>query len=146
MRVLVMVKATPETENQSMPAEQMEQMFLEMGKYNEELTNAGIMISGEGLLPSSKGHKINFKGDERTVVDGPFAEAKELVAGFWIWQVESMEQAVEWAKKCPNPTGQEGQLEIRQIASAEDFGDAYTSEVKEQEDRLRAELERRQGS
>ena len=146
MRVLVMVKATPETENESIPAEQMEQMFLEMGKYNEELANAGIMLSGEGLLPSSKGYKVNFKGDERTVVDGPFAEAKELVAGFWIWQVDSMEQAVEWAKKCPNPTGQEGQLEIRQIGSVEDFGEAYTLEVKEQEDRLRAELERRQGS
>ena len=144
MRVIVMVKATPETENQSTTPEQMEQMFLEMGKYNEELTNAGIMLSGEGLLPSSKGYRVNFHGDERTVVDGPFTEAKELVAGFWIWQVDSLEQAVEWARKCPNPTGLDGQLEIRQIASAEDFGDAYTPEVKEQEDRLRTELESRQ--
>jgi hypothetical protein len=145
MRVIVMVKATPETENQDLPPEEMEKMFLEMGKYNEELVAAGIMLSGEGLLPSSKGHKINFHGDERTVVDGPFVEAKELVAGFWIWQVDSMEQAVEWALKCPNPTGQDGQLEIRQIGSVEDFGEAYTEEVKEQEDRIRAELERRQG-
>jgi hypothetical protein len=144
MRVLVMVKATPETENESIPADKMEQMFLEMGKYNEELVNAGIMLSGEGLLPSSTGHKISFRGNERTVVDGPFTEAKELVAGFWIWQVDSMEQAVEWAKKCPNPTGQDGELEIRQIGEVPDFGEAYTPEVKEQEDRLRAELERRQ--
>jgi len=144
MRVLVMVKGTSETENESTPPEVMEKMFLEMGKFNEELVNAGVMLSGEGLLPSSKGHKVNFRGDERTVVDGPFTEAKELVAGFWIWQVNSMEEAIEWAKKCPNPTGQEGQLEIRQIASEEDFGEAYTPEVKEQEDRLRAELESRQ--
>jgi hypothetical protein len=146
MRVIVMVKATAETENnENTTPEQMEQMFLEMGKYNEELVNAGIMLSGEGLLPSSTGHRINFRGDERTVVDGPFTESKELVAGFWIWQVDSMEQAVEWAKKCPNPKGQDGQLEIRQIASAEEFGEAYTPEVKEQEDRIRAKLEKRQG-
>ena len=144
MRVLVMVKSTPETENENIPAEETEKMFLEMGKFNEELVAAGIMLSGEGLLPSSQGHRIDFRGNERTVRDGPFAEAKELVAGFWIWQVDSMEQAVEWAKKCPNPTGQDGQLEIRQIAGVEDFGDAYTDKVKEQEDRIRAELEQRE--
>ena len=140
MRVIVMVKSTPENENQ----DPNEEMFLEMGKYNEELIKAGIMISGEGLLPSSNGYRVDFHGDERTVVDGPFTEAKELVAGFWIWQVDSLEQALEWAKKCPNPTGQDGQLEIRRIAEAEDFGDAYTPEVQEQEARLRSQLENQQ--
>jgi hypothetical protein len=141
---MVIVKASPETEANSIPDEQMSQMFTEMGNYNEQLVNAGIMLSGEGLLPSAKGTRINFRGTQRTVVDGPFAEAKELVAGFWIWKVDSFDQAIEWAKKCPNPTGQDGQLEIRQIAEADDLGDAYTQEARAQDDRLRAEIERQQ--
>jgi len=141
MRVMVMVKANGESEAGYAPSEEM---LLEMGNYNEELVKAGIMLSGEGLHPSAKGYRIDFHDDERTVVDGPFAESKELVAGFWIWQVDSLEQAVEWAKKCPNPTGQDGQLEIRQVFEAEEFGEAYTPEVQEQEARLRGELERQQ--
>jgi hypothetical protein len=140
---MVIVKATPESESNQVPDEKM---FTEMGKYNEELVNAGIMLSGEGLLPSAKGARVNFRGTERTVVDGPFAEAKELVAGFWIWKVDSLEQAIEWAKKCPNPTGEDGQLEIRQIGEMEDYGAEFTPELREQEDRLRAELDRRHGA
>lgn len=140
MRVMVMVKATPETEDEgSVPDEQM---FREMGAYNEQLVNAGIMLAGDGLQPSSKGARILFDGDKRSVVDGPFTEAKELIAGFWIWKVNSLEEAIEWAKKCPNPTGAQGQLEIRPIFEAEDFGDAFTPELREQEERLRAQIER----
>jgi hypothetical protein len=117
-------------------------MFTEMGNYNEELVKAGVMLAGEGLLPSSKGKRIQFSGTKRTVVDGPFSEAKELVAGYWIWRVASMDEAVEWAKRCPNPTGKEGQLEIRQIGELEDFGDALTPEARAQEERLRAETEK----
>ena len=142
MRVMVIVKATKSSEEGTMPAEQMQQMFTEMGNYNEQLVKAGIMLAGEGLQPSSKGKRIKFSGSKRTVVDGPFAEAKELIAGYWLWQVDSMEQAVEWARRCPNPMpGEEGELEIRQIQELEDFGAELTPEARAQEERLRAELE-----
>jgi hypothetical protein len=141
MKVIVMVKGTNNSETGAMPDEQM---LTEMGKYNEQLVKAGIMLAGEGLHPSSKGKRIKFSGSQRTVVDGPFAEAKELVAGFWIWQVKSIEEAVEWARRCPNPTGEEGELEIRQIFEAEDFGAEFTPELRAQEERLRAEIAQKQ--
>ncbi len=142
MRVMVIVKATPQSEQGAMPSEQL---MVEMGNYNEELVRAGIMLAGDGLHPSSKGKRVRFVGGKREVIDGPFAETKELIAGFWIWQVRSMEEAVEWARRCPNPMpGEEGVLEIRPVFEAEDFGEAYTPEVREQEERLRAELERQQ--
>ena len=140
MRVMVIVQASKETEAGVLPSEQM---LAEMGKYNEELVKAGVMQSGEGLQASSKGARVRFSGKKRTVIDGPFAETKELIAGFWIWQVESLAEAIDWAKKCPNPTGEESQLEIRQIFEAEDFGESFTPELRAQEDRLRAELEKR---
>jgi hypothetical protein len=118
-----------------------EAMLTEMGKYNEQLVEAGIMQAGEGLHPSSKGARVHFSAGEPVVVDGPFAESKELVAGFWIWKVDSLEHAVEWAKRCPNPTGDESVLEIRQVFEAEDFGDEFTPELREQEERLRARTE-----
>jgi hypothetical protein len=122
----------------------MQKMFTEMGNYNEELVKAGIMLAGEGLLPSSKGKRILFSGDKRTVIDGPFAEAKELIAGYWLWKVDSMEQAVEWARRCPHPMpGEDGELEIRQIGEMEDFGAEFTPEARAQEERLRAELEKK---
>jgi len=141
MKVMVMVKATKSSETGRMPSEAE---LTAMGKFNEELVNAGVMVSGEGLHPSANGKRVTFAGDKRTVVDGPFSETKELVAGFWIWQVSSMEEAVEWARRCPNPMpeGEEGVLEIRRIFEAEDFGDALTPELRAQEDRLRAEVER----
>jgi hypothetical protein len=141
---MVIVKATPETENESIPDDVMQKMFTEMGNYNEQLVNAGIMKAGEGLHPSSRGKRIKFSGEKRTVVDGPFAEAKELVAGFWLWEVKDMDEAVEWAKRCPNPTGEESELEIRVIQEMEDFGPAFTDEARDQEDRLRAQLEKQQ--
>jgi hypothetical protein len=144
MRVMVIVKATKSSEEGTMPPEQMQQMFTEMGNYNEELVKAGIMLAGEGLQPSSKGKRIKFSGSKRTVIDGPFAEAKELIAGYWLWKVDSMEQAVEWARRCPNPMpGEEGELEIRQIQELEDFGAELTPEARAQEERLRAELEQK---
>jgi hypothetical protein len=143
MRVTVFVKANKDSEAGVMPSQDL---LAAMGKYNEELVNAGIMLAGEGLHPSSRGKRIRFSGDSRTVVDGPFAETKELVAGFWIWQVRSMEEAVEWAKRCPNPTGEEGVLEIRPVFEAEDFGEAFTPELREQEERLRAQIEDQQRS
>ena len=144
MRVLVIVKSNPQTEANAVPEAEMTEMFEAMGKYNEELANAGIMVSGEGLLPSSRGARVHFSGEERRVVDGPFTEAKELVAGYWIWQVDSFEQAVDWAKRCPNPSGAEGQLEVRVIGEMEDFGDAMTPELAEQEDRIRDQIEKNQ--
>jgi hypothetical protein len=138
MRFMVLVKANKETEAGMMPDETL---LTEMGKYNEDLVNAGVMLAGEGLHPSSKGARVRFSGKERTVIDGPFAETKELIAGFWLWQVKSKEEAIEWAKRCPNPTGAAGELEIRQIFDAEDFGEAFTPELKAQEERLRAEVE-----
>ncbi|HEV8236143.1 MAG TPA: YciI family protein, partial [Gemmatimonadaceae bacterium] len=134
---MVMVKATTDSEAGVMP---QEKLLAEMGKFNEELVKAGVMLEGEGLQPSSKGVRVKFSGAKRTVIDGPFAEAKELIAGFWIWQVRSKEEAIEWAKRCPNPTGTEGELEIRQIFEAEDFGAEFTPELREQEERLRAQV------
>jgi len=119
-----------------------EQLLAEMGKYNEELVKAGIMLDGQGLHPSSKGARIKFSGPKRTVVDGPFTETKELIAGYWIWQVRSMDEAIEWAKRCPNPTGAESVLEIRPIFEAEDFGAEFTPELREQEARIRSEMEK----
>ena len=137
MRFIILIKANKETEAGVLPDETM---LTEMGKFNEELIKAGVMLSGEGLHPSSKGARVKFSGNKRTVVDGPFIETKELVAGFWIWQLNSMAEAIEWAKRCPNPTGEESVLEIRQVFENEDFGDEFTSELREQEDRLRAEI------
>ena len=137
MRVMVIVKASQDSEEGVMPTqEQLEAM----GRYNEELVNAGIMLAGEGLHPSSRGARILFSGDQRSVVDGPFTEAKELIAGFWLWQVRSMDEAIEWARRCPNPTGEQSELEIRQVFEAEDFGEALTPELREQEDRMRAQV------
>jgi hypothetical protein len=140
MRVIVFVKATKDSENGVMPSSEM---LLAMGKYNEELVKAGIMLDGEGLHPSSRGARIQFSGDQRTVVDGPFAESKELIAGYWVWQVRDMDEAIEWAKRCPNPTGAESVLEIRPVFELDDFGDNVTPEVREREERLRSELEER---
>ncbi|HYI14683.1 MAG TPA: YciI family protein [Thermomicrobiales bacterium] len=142
MRFMILVKATEESESRvTLDTEQMTQMFTEMGKYNEELVNAGVMVAGEGLLPSSKGARVHFSGENRTVTDGPFAETKELIAGYWIWELNSMEEAIEWVKRCPNPMLGESDIEIRQIATMEDFGDAMTPELQEQEQRLRAQTE-----
>jgi hypothetical protein len=140
MRVMVIVKATKDSEAGMMPSTELLEA---MGKYNEELVNAGIMLSGEGLHPSSKGARIAFDGPNRTVIDGPFAETKELVAGFWIWQVKDMAEAIAWAKRCPNPMPGPSELEIRQIFSADDFGEAMTPELHEQEDRMREKLANR---
>jgi hypothetical protein len=137
MRFIVMVKATADSEAGVMPSEQM---LAEMGKYNEELAKAGIMLAGEGLHPSSKGARIRFNGKNRTVIDGPFAETKELVAGFWLWQVKSKEEAIEWVKRCPNPMPGESEIEIRQVFEAEDFGAEFTPELREQEERIRAQI------
>ena len=139
MRFMTLVKATPETERGVLPDEKL---LAAMGRYNEELVKAGIMLAGEGLQPSSKGARMLFSGKNRTVVDGPFAETKELIAGFWIWQVKSKEEAIEWLKRCPNPTGEEAVIEIRQVFEADDFGPALTPELREQEERLRAEAAR----
>jgi hypothetical protein len=134
---MIIVKADKNSEAGVMPDEKL---LLAMGKFNEELVKAGIMLAGEGLQASSKGARVRFSGDKRTVIDGPFAETKELIAGFWIWQVKSKEEAIEWVKRCPNPMPGESEIEIRQIFEAEDFGAALTPEVKEQDDRLRAEI------
>jgi hypothetical protein len=141
MRVMVIVKADKDTEAGVMPSEQL---LKEMGNYNEQLVKAGIMLAGEGLHPTSKGVRIKFSGSNRTVIDGPFAETKELIAGYWLWQVKSMQEAIEWAKRCPNPTGEESVLEIRPIFEAEDFGKEFTPELREQEERLRAQAEQLQ--
>ena len=137
MRFMLMVKATDDSEAGVMPSEEM---LREMGAYNEELVKAGVMLAGEGLHPSSKGARVRFAGKERTVIDGPFAETKELVAGFWLIQVSSKEEAVEWVKRCPNPMPGESEIEIRQVFEADDFGDEYTPELREQEERLRERL------
>jgi hypothetical protein len=134
MRVMVIVKASKESEANVLPSEKD---LAAMGAYNEELAKAGIMLAGEGLLSSAKGARVRFSGAKRTVIDGPFSETKELVAGFWIWNVKSMQEAIEWAKRCPNPMpGEESELEIRQVAEAEDFGAEFTPELREQEERL----------
>jgi hypothetical protein len=137
MKVAVFVKATKDSEAGVMPTEEM---FAEMGRFNEALVKAGIMLSGEGLHPSAKGARVQFSGTNRTVIDGPFAETKELVAGFWMWQVKSMEEAIEWVKRCPNPMLGDSEIEIRPVFEAEDFGEAFTPELREQEERLRKEL------
>jgi hypothetical protein len=141
MRVMVLVKATEESEAGIMPPTEL---FEAMGKYNEELVKAGIMLAGEGLHPSAKGKRVVFDGANRTVIDGPFAETKELLAGFWLWEVKDMAEAVEWVKRCPNPMPGRSEIEIRPVFEAEDFGAAMTPELREQEERLRAELEQRQ--
>ena len=138
MRFMILVKATKDSEAGKMPDETM---LAEMGKFNEELVKAGVMLAGEGLHPSSKGARVRFSGTKRTVIDGPFTETKELVAGFWLWQVKSREEAIEWVKRCPNPMPGESEIEIRQIFEAEDFGAALTPELREQEERLRAKLQ-----
>jgi hypothetical protein len=143
MRVMVLVKASKDSEAGVMPDEKL---LAAMGAYNEELVKARIMLAGEGLHPSSRGVRVQFSGDQRTVVDGPFAETKELVAGFWMWQVKSMEEAIEWLKKCPNPMMEDSEVEIRPVFEAEDFGAEFTPELRAQEDRLRAQLEQQQQS
>jgi hypothetical protein len=139
MRVMVIVKATKESEAGVMPDEKL---LTAMGAFNEELVKAGVMLAGEGLHPSSKGVRVKFSGTKRTVVDGPFTETKELIAGFWLWQVRSMQEAIEWLRRCPNPHPGESEIEVRPVFEAEDFGPELTPELKEQEDRLRAETER----
>jgi hypothetical protein len=141
MRFMVIVKATPESEAGQLPSTELLEA---MGKYNEELAKAGILLAGEGLQPSSKGARVRFKGSERSVVDGPFAETKELIAGFWLWEVRSMEEAIEWVKRCPNPMDEESEIEIRQVFEADDFGENLTPELREAEERLRAQVEGRQ--
>ena len=141
MRFAVLVRATKESETGVMPDEKL---LADMGRYNEELVKAGVMLAGEGLQPSSKGARVRFSGAKRSVVDGPFTETKELIAGFWIWQVKSLEEAIEWVKRCPNPFPNiESEIEIRQIFEAEDFGAEFTPELRAQEERLRAELDQR---
>ena len=141
MRVMVLVKADKNTEAGVMPSEEL---LAAMGKFNEELVKAGIMLAGEGLHPSSRGARVKFSGAKRAVIDGPFAETKELIAGFWLWQVRSMDEAIEWVKRCPNPTGGESEIELRQVFEAEDFGAEFTPELREQEERLRAQIAAKQ--
>ena len=142
MRFMVIVKADANSEAGMMPDERL---LTEMGKFNEELVNAGIMLAGEGLHPSSKGARVKFSGSKRIVTDGPFADTKELIAGFWIWQVKSLEEAIEWVKRVPNPMpGTESEIEIRQVFESEDFGEAFTPELREQEERIRAQAARLQ--
>ncbi len=136
MRCMVIIKATKDSEAGVMPSEQV---LAEMGRFNEELMNAGVLLAGEELQPSSKGSRVKFSGNKRTVTDGPFAETKELIAGYWLWQVKSKEEAIEWVKRCPNPTGEEGEIEIRHVFEAEDFGAEFTPELREQEERRRAQ-------
>ncbi len=141
MRFMVLIKADEDTEAGVMPSEQL---LAEMGKYNEELVKAGVMLAGEGLHPSSKGKRVRFSGEKRTVIDGPFAETKELIAGFWLWQVKSMDEAIEWVKRVPNPDNLESEIEIRPVFEAEDFGEALTPELRETEERLRTEVAEQQ--
>ena len=141
MRCLVIVKATKDSEAGVMPSEQL---LTEMGKFNEELVKAGVMLAGEGLQPSSKGARVRFSGKNRSVIDGPFSETKELIAGFWLWQCKSKEEAIEWVKRCPNPMEGESEVEIRQVFENEDFGAEFTPELRAQEDRIRAEIAARQ--
>ncbi|MGB8699582.1 MAG: YciI family protein [Thermosynechococcaceae cyanobacterium] len=140
MKVMVMVKATQDSEAGVMPTEQL---LTEMGQYNEELVKAGIMLAGEGLHPSSKGVRVQFSGTNRSVTDGPFTETKELIAGYWLWQVQSIEEAIAWVKRCPNPMPGDSEIEIRPVFEAADFGEAFTPELREQEERIRAETEGR---
>jgi hypothetical protein len=141
MRFMVMVRANKDTEAGVMPTTEE---FAAMGKFNEEMVKAGVLLAGEGLQPSSKGARVGFGGGERTVIDGPFAETKELIAGYWLMQVRSFEEAVEWIKRCPNPHDEPGEIEIRQVFEAEDFGEEFTPELREQEERIRAQAEQNQ--
>ena len=144
MRVMVIVKATRNSEAGMMPSEEL---LAEMGKFNEELVKAGVMLAGEGLHPSSKGKRVRFSGGKKSVLDGPFSATNELVAGFWIWQVKWMEDAVEWVRRCPDPMpGEEAEIEIRPIFEAEDFGEEFTPELRAQEERLRDEIDRQRAS
>jgi hypothetical protein len=143
MRVMVIIKANKESEAGVMPSERL---LTEMGNFNEELVKAGVMQAGEGLHPSSKGKRIRFAGGKTSVIDGPFSETKELIAGFWLWKVKSINEAVEWLKRMPNPDGQDGEVEIRPVFEAEDFGAEFTPEARAQEDRLRAQIEKNQQS
>ena len=144
MRVMVIVKATKKSEAGALPSEKL---LADMGKFNEELVRAGVMLAGEGLHPSARGKRVVFSGGKKKVIDGPFAETKELVAGFWLWQVKSIEEAVEWVRRCPDPMpGEEAVIEIRPVFEAEDFGKEFTPELKAQEERLRAEIERKRKS
>ncbi|MFZ6639605.1 YciI family protein [Undibacterium sp. TC4M20W] len=138
MKCLIMVKATKDSEAGTMPSEEM---FREMGKFNEELVNAGIMLAGDGLQPSSKGVRVRFSGNERSVIEGPFSATSELLAGFWIWQVKSLDEAIAWVKRCPNPMLCESDIEIRQIQEADDLGETYTPELRQQDERLRKQIE-----
>lgn len=137
MRFMVIVKANKDTEAGVLPSEEM---LDAMTRYNEELVKAGVMIAGEGLQPSSKGARVKFSGSNRAVIDGPFAEAKELIAGFWLFEVKSLDEAIEWVKRCPNPTGEESEIEIRQVFESADFGEAYTPEIREREQRLAEQI------
>jgi hypothetical protein len=138
---MLIVKATKDSEAGIMPSEEL---LRQMGNYNEELVKAGVLLAGEGLHPSSKGVRVRFDGDKRTVIDGPFAETKELIAGFWLIQVKSTEEAIEWVKRCPNPFPGESEIEIRQVFEADDFGEEFTPELREQEERLRAQVDQQQ--
>ncbi|HEV8606840.1 MAG TPA: YciI family protein [Tepidisphaeraceae bacterium] len=137
MRFMILVKANKDSEAGKMPSEKL---LAEMGKFNEELVKAGIMLAGEGLHPSSKGARVKFSGSKRTVTDGPFAETKELIAGFWMWKCKSKQEAIDWVKRCPNPTGDQAEIEIRQVFEAEDFGAEFTPELRKQEERLRDKI------
>ncbi|MCY6494305.1 YciI family protein [Leptolyngbya sp. GGD] len=141
MKVMVIVKATQDSEAGIMPSEKL---LTEMGQYNEELVKAGILLAGEGLHPSSKGARVHFSGSDRTVIQGPFTPSQELVAGYWLWQVNSIEEAISWVKRCPNPMPGESEIEVRPVFEAEDFGEAMTPELREQEDRIRTQVETRQ--
>jgi len=140
MRFMVIIKADKNSEAGVLPTKETKETFAAMGKFNEELVKAGVMLAGEGLQPSSKGKRVRFSGPKRSVIDGPFAETKELIAGFWLWQVRSMEEAVEWVKRCPNPFEGESEIEIRQVFEAEDFGPEFTPELREQEERVRKQV------
>jgi len=140
MKVMVLVKATPSSERGELPSQELLEAMI---KYNEELVRAGIMLAGDGLKPSSEGVRVRFSGRSRQVIDGPFTETKELVAGYWLWEVDSMEHAIEWVKRCPNPMPEDSEIEIRPLYTADDLGDAFTPELREQEERLLAEIERR---
>lgn len=137
MRFMVIVKASPESEAGQMPSEEL---LAAMGAYNEELVKAGVMLAGEGLHPSAEGVRVQFSGKDRTVVDGPFAQTKELIAGFWIFKVQSLQEAIDWVKRCPNPMVSDSEIEIRQIFELEEFGESFTPELREQEERLRAQM------
>ena len=143
MKFMILVKASKDSEAGKLPSQQL---LADMGKYNEELVKAGVMLAGEGLHPSSKGARVRFAGEQRLVTDGPFTETKELIAGFWLWEVASLQDAIDWVKRCPNPHPGESEIEIRQVFAAEDFGEAFTPELKEHEAKLRAELAKRQTS